>query len=261
MSRLIDKFQNAAKSSPQPMGFRTSRTTVREPGFLLIVKTAPDALKNPGEIKSADAVLLQGDGEVPAAKNIGKIVESLGETPTGLYIENADDEEVSALAAAGIDFFVFPASAKVFTMPADKKIGRVIEVESAMDDSLLVAVNGLPVDAVMASDTFTGGAMSWHELMIFQHLANMFGKPLIARIPADISEIELKALWDAGVDGALVDEATLKAGGLKKLQEAIHKLPARASRKRGKEEVFLPRAGGTAQTAPPPDEEEEEEDE
>ncbi len=262
MSRLLDKFQNAAKASVQPMGFRTSKTAPPVPGFLLIASTAPDVLKDHSEIAGADAVLLLAKGEVPAAKYIGKIIDSVGETPVGLYMEDADDEDIAALTEAGCDFFVFTASSRyVAAPPEEKKPGRILEIESSMDDSLLRAVNALPVDAFIAADTFKGGALSWHELMIFQHLANTFGKPLIINLPPDATEAEIKALYEAGIDGAVVDANSLEDGGLKKLQEVIRKLPAKSARKRGKVDVLLPRLGGTAPSEPPPDEEEEEEDE
>jgi hypothetical protein len=259
MSRLIDKFLKAANASPQPMGFRTSNAAPPVPGMPLIVSATQEALKGVTEIEIASAVLVRPEGAL-TAKNLQKTADTLPDIPLGLYIEDTDDAEVAALADAGCDFFVFPASGRVFTMPAGKKAGRIIEVESSMDDSLLVAVNTLPVDAVIAGDTFTGGALSWHELMIFQHLANIFSKPLIVNFSPDISEAEMKALWEAGIDGAIVEAAALKEGDLKKLQEAILKLPPRATRKRGKIDVFLPRAGGEMRPAPPPDEEEEEDE-
>jgi hypothetical protein len=127
-----------------------------------------------------------------------------------------------------------------------------------MDDSLLRAINSLPVDAVMVADTFEGGALVWHELMIFQHLANILAKPPIINIPPNITEAELKALWEAGVDGVVVEASALKAGGLKKLCDAIGKLPPRSKRKRGKIDALLPRTGGESGAVTPPDEEEEE---
>jgi hypothetical protein len=260
MSRLIDKFQKAAKSSVQTMGFRAVRSAAPEPGILLIVSVAPVALKNSADIGKAGAVLIRPESAPVTAAGVKKIVDTLPEIPVGLYVEDAANEEITELAESGIDFIVFPPSGRISPAPEDKKSARILQVESSMDDSLLRAVNSLPVDAVLAADTFTGGAMSWHELMIFQHLANSFIKPLIVNIPPDITETELRALFEAGVDGAVVDASALKAGGLKKLLELIGKLPPRSARKRGKIDVFLPRAGGEAQPpTSPPDEEEEDE--
>jgi hypothetical protein len=258
MSRLIDKFQKAAKSSIQPMGFRTASTTAPEPGILLIVSGTPEEIKGKVHPGKASAVLIRRETPVTAA-DIKKTVEAMPDIPVGLYAEDADDEEAAALAGAGCDFLVFPASSRI-SGPEDKKTGRILQVESAMDDSLLRAVNSLPVDAVMAADTFSGGAMSWHELMIFQHLANSFNKPLIVNIPPDIKEAELKALWEAGADAVVADASGMKADEMKELEKQIEKLPPRSRRKRGKVDALLPRAGEEApSTAQPPDEEEEDE--
>jgi hypothetical protein len=261
MSRLIDKFQKAAKSTVQPMGFRTARAAAPEPGILLIVSLTPEAIKNKTDIGNAGAVLVRSNSEPVTAANVKKIVEALPAIIVGLYMEDTGDAEIDTLAEAGVDFFVFPASSRILaSAPEDKKTGRILQVESAMDDSLLRAVNSLPVDAVLAGDTFNGGAMVWHELMIFQHLANTLGaKPLIVNIPANITEPELKALWEAGADGAVIEASAMKAGGLKKLQELISKLPPRSKRKQGRVDATLPRSGGGAGAAPPPDEEEEDE--
>jgi hypothetical protein len=260
MSRLIDKFQKASQSSLPPMGFRTSRSAPPEPGLLLIVSAAPDAIKNSADIGNASGVLVRPDASSVTAENIKNMVEIIPDIPVGLYLEDADDKETAAAAGAGGDFLVFPASSRISPAPADKKTGRIIQVESAMDDSLLRAVNSLPVDAVLVADTFAGGALVWHQLMIFQHLANLIAKPLIVNIPSDITGAELKALWEAGVDGVVVEASTLKASGLKKLREAIGKLPPRSARKRGKIEALLPRISGEGLTPAPPDEEEEEDE-
>ena len=259
MSRLIDKFQKAAKSSVQSMGFRTARSAAPEPGILLIVSITPEAIKNKADIGNASAVLIRPNSAPVTAAGVKKIAETLPDIPVGLYVEDTDDKEIATMSEAGCDFLVFPASSRISPASEDKKTGRILQVESAMDDSLLRAVNSLPVDAILAGDTFTGGAMVWHELMIFQHLANMLAKPLIINIPPDITEAELKALWEAGADGVMVEATAMKAGGLKKLCESISRLPPRSKRKQGKVDALLPRTGGGSLTSAPPDEEEEDE--
>lgn len=118
-----------------------------------------------------------------------------------------------------------------------------------------------PVDAVLLADGLESGPLLWHQLMIFQHLADLFNKPLIITAPADLSAGELKALWEAGVDGILVAADLDKIGFFKDLRLAIDALPSRKGRKGGAMRVVLPRATAEGQPATPPDEEEEEEDE
>jgi hypothetical protein len=258
MSRLSDKFHKAAKLSVQTMGFRTSQKTAREPSLLLIVSITPEAFKNKADADKAGAILIRPESAPVTPESARKVAEMYTDIPVGVYIEDADEKVTDALAEAGCDFLVFPPSSRIFNASEEKKTGKIIQVESSMDDSLLRAVNGLSVDAVIAADIFTGGAMSWHELLIFQHLANSFNRPLIVNIPPDVTEAELKALFEAGADGVIAEDSALKTGGLKKIQELIGKLPPRSARKRGKVDATLPHGGGAA--APPPDEEEEEDE-
>jgi hypothetical protein len=240
------------------MGFNISRNAALEPGLLIIVSMAPDAVKNNNEISHASGILLRRGNSPLTAAGIKKIIEDVPDVPVGLYLEDADTKEVKSMADIGCDFLAFPASSRIFAPSTDKKTGHILEVDSAMDDSLLRAVNSLPVDAVLLSDKFAGGALVWHDLMIFQHLANTLAKPLIINIPVDITPEELKAIWEAGADAVLVEASAMKAGGLKKLREDVGKLPPRTARKRGKVDVILPRTGEETRMAPRPDEEEEE---
>ena len=128
-----------------------------------------------------------------------------------------------------------------------------------MDDRLLRAANDLPVDAVLAADTLgETGTLIWHHLMILRHLAVLIPKPLIVPVPAGISEAELKALWNAGIDGVLVEIDITKDENLKELHDIAVKLPPRSAPKRGKIDALLPHFGGEA-AKPAPDEEEEDE--
>jgi hypothetical protein len=253
MSKLIDKFRKSAQSSVPPMGFRTAPAAARAPGLLLIASAGPD-FKNIADFSSASAFLIRPDGAAPEAKDLHKIAKQMPDVPIGLYLEDIPESE--ALEEAGLDFMVFPVSSRV--APAGEKMGRILEVESSLDDNLIKAINSLPVDAVLAEVTFEGGSMIWHELLIFQHLANTIGRPLIVGIPANIAETELKALWAAGADAVMVDVTAMKAADFINLEEAIGKLPPRPARKHGRMGVLLPRAA-TESPAPPPDEEEEDE--
>jgi hypothetical protein len=260
MSQLIEKFKKASSGMGQPMGFRATRPAAAAPRLLLIAGLKGALPDKPGDsFDGADAVMVRLD-EAPGEKTMRKMAESL-ELPWGLYLEDDSDGLIEKAAKSGLDFVVFSTADRVGAVPDDKRVGKVLELESAMDDGLLRTVNDLPVDAVLISDGPESGPLLWHQLMVFQHLANLFPKPLIVPTPADLSAEELKALWEAGVDGILVAADVARPGGLKGLRQAIDKLPARTGRKSGRPQVVLPRSGAEGRPAAPPDEEEEEEDE
>jgi hypothetical protein len=261
MSQLIEKFKQASSGTGQPLGFRAARPAASVPKLLLIAGLKGALPDKAGDyIDGADAALVRLE-EAPSEKTIRKMAESLDHLPWGLYLEDGSDGLIEKAGKSGLDFVVFSTAGRVGAAPRDKNVGKVLEVESAMDDGLLRAVNDLPVDAVLISDGPDSGPLLWHQLMIFQHLANLFPKPLIVPTPMDLSAEELKALWDAGVDGILVAADVEKPGGFKGLRQAIDGLPARIGRKSGRTQVVLPRSGAEGRPAAPPDEEEEEEDE
>ena len=212
----------------------------------------------PESLEGANAVVFQPEASQLAAKSIQKTVKPLQELPWGVILEDNNGKQVAALAGAGCDFVVFSAAAPVTAVPQDEKTGKILYVESSMDDGLLMAINRLPVDAALVSDTMEGNSsLVWHQLMIFQHMATFINKPLIVPVPADISEPELKALWNAGIDAVMVEIDPAKANGLKELSNIASRLPARALPKQEKPQVRLPRPAEEVEPEVPPDEEED----
>jgi len=234
------------------MGFRTARPAAAAPKIILIASVEAVATGNPAEyLEGADAVLIGFDKIPPTAKALQKITSALPDIPWG----------ITGGQGEGADFVVFGADSQITETPEGEKTGKILQVESSMDDGLLRAVNDLPVDAVLAEDLFQEKeSLVWHEMMIIQHLANMFSKPLIVPAPTGITEKELKILWDAGVDGIIVEADTAKAEGFKNLRQAINKLPPRSGRKHGKVNMVLPRTAAETPAAAPPEEEEEEDE-
>jgi hypothetical protein len=259
MSRLIDKFHQASRDVTTPMGFRTSRPATATPKILLIASMEAGTVENTAaHLNGADALLIRFKKAPLVIKNIQKIASSLPGMPLGLHLVDDDNNKATK---AGADFVVFTAANQFNDIPEDTKIGKILEVESSMDDGLLRAVNNLPVDAVLVADTFEDdSSLVWHQMMIFQHLANMLGKPLIVQVPVVINDKELKAIWDAGVDSIVVEIDAVGWKRIQELRQAIDKLPPRTSRKHGKVSIVLPRTSSEASAAPPPDEEEEEDE-
>ena len=242
------------------MGFRTSRQAETPPSILIIAMLKTNGTGSPVKsVSGADAILLHANESGLTASTLQKIVKPLKDTPWGVYLDENGDG-AAALVEAGCDFVVLSPTSRISAAPQDEKIGKILQVESSMDDGLLRAVNDLPADALLLTDTFDeNGALVWHQLMIYRHLTAFISKPLLVPVPAAITEVELKALWDAGIDGVVVEVDVNGGGDLKELREIAGKLPPRSARKRGKMDVMLPRLSQETQTAPSPDEEEEDE--
>jgi hypothetical protein len=259
MSQLLDKIKKQSEKPSAQMGFRRTLSENKPPSILIIARAAVDASGTPlKQIEGADAVLLESPDLELTEKNLKKITEPLGKTPWGIFIEESRDAGASR-EKSGCDFFVFTPATPVTASPTDENSGKIIQVESSMDDGLLRALNDLPVDAVLAADTFgEDGTLTYHHLMLMRYMGLLVRKPLIIPAPAVISKDELKALWDAGVQAVLVTIDTSKGENLKELHEIAAQLPPRKADKQKSMNVFVPRPGEKA-AAPPPEEEEEDE--
>jgi len=241
------------------MGFRTVRTASSEPRILLIASLAQtgDADRLAGCVDGADAVLLRLAKSGPAAKTLQKTGASLPDLPWGGWLEDISAKKVEILVEAGCDFTVFPAASRILAAPQDDKVGKILQVEASLGEGLLRAINDLPVDAVLATDTSEAdGSIAWHHLMLLQRLANLLVNPLLTMVSASVTAGELKALMEAGVGGMVVEADADKPGGLKELRRLINELPPRSLHKRRKAEALLPYAGSVKDTEPEEDEEE-----
>ena len=255
MSKLIDMLTRK-NQSPAPFGFRSSRTDAAVNRLVLIASVITGDGEVPAErSKDAHAVLIRAaEGKLTA-----KAAQTAAKSTEAAVWGIADNAEKPVSLPSGCDFVLLSASSRPVLAPKDDTVGRVLEIESSMDDGLLRAVNDLPVDAVVVTDSIsTPEDLNWHQLMIFRHLTHLFSLPLIVPVPAGITADDLKMLWDAGVDGVLADAMETDISGLR---AAIDQLPARSEGRKKRSPGIVPRLGLTpeqAQPAPEPDEEEEE---
>jgi hypothetical protein len=258
MSRLIDELKRVDRATPQPMGFRTARSVSFEPRILLIASLAQivDTDHLADGVDGADAVLLRLAKSHLTASTLQKIAASLPDMPWGSWLDDIDARKTEILVEAGCDFVVFPAASRVSATPQDEKIGKILQLESSLGEGLLRAINDLPVDAMLTTDAYEDdGSMAWHHLMYFQLLANLIAKPTLVPTSPNVTASELKALWEVGVDGIVVETDAAKPGGLKELRQAINELTPRSTRKRGKTEALLPYTGSVKDTEPEEEEE------
>jgi hypothetical protein len=259
MSRLIDKIKKQSEQVPVPMGFRRALPQEAPPSILLIAKVNADTTATITEnIPGADAVLFSDETSHLTTAALKKMIKTSQDVPLGVFLEESKETPV-VLEEAGCDFVVISPVSPLNAMPKNEKTGKILQVDSSMDDGLLRAISDLPADAALVTDSFgEEHTLVWHHLMLLRYMAMLISKPLIVLVPSGITEDELKALWDAGVEAVLVPVDISKGETLKELHEIAAKLPRRTPKKQGKMNVFLPRSAESKE-APPPEEEEEDE--
>ncbi len=264
MSKLIDKLNQASQAVPQPMGFRQTQPVSPKPKILLVASLAQ---ANIGEladwVAGADACLLRISNLSSKAKTLQKLSQAVPDIPCGGWLGNTGRGEIKEMAKLGCDFVVFPAANTSLAMFQGDEVGRVLEVEPSISEGLLRTINELPVDAVLiTSEQAEGYFLTWHHLMLFQRFADLLTKPLLVSIPLSVTASELQALWEAGVDGVVVEVGVGQpAERLKELRQLIDKLAPPSPRKQGKVKALLPYISAGTSTAPEEEREEEEEEE
>lgn len=238
MSKLVEKLRQASQGSPQPLGFRGASSTATQQGsaMMLIVALAEgDAGAAPDDKASVDAVLL--------AKAESQVVDGLGESPWGVSLDKGTQEELTQLKDMGCDFLVFEPATAPSSVLGEEDLGKVMEIEPDTADGMLRAIDKLPIDAVLVGGDPT---LSVHRLMVCQRLANLVHKPLIARVPLDVSKEALKEIRETGVTGLVVHLSARDKKGLSRLRETIDSLPAMRKRRKDKVEPVLPIPGREA---------------
>ena len=260
MSRFIDKLNRVARVVPQSMGFGRAQLVSEKPKILLIASLAQASVGGWADhVVGADAGLLHIPKLSSAAKTLGEMSQAVPDIPWGGWLRNVDRGGIKQMVKAGCDFVVFPAANTPLAPLQNDEIGKILEIESSLGEGLLRAINELSVDAVLiAGEQDEEHFLTWHHLMLFQRFADLLTKPLLASIPPNVTANELQALWEAGVDGVVIEVgAGQPADKLKKLRQIIDKLVFPSQRKQGKAEALLPHIGGDSGTVAETEEEEE----
>ncbi|MBA7633092.1 hypothetical protein ES703_40650 [subsurface metagenome] len=246
MSRFIDKLNQVSQAEPQAMGFRAAQAGSLKPKMLLLASLAQADVSGVADyVTGADAGLLSIPKSSSGAKTLQKISQVVPDIPWGGWLGDVGRGGIKQMVKAGCDFVVFPAADTSLAILQDDEVGKILRVEASLSEGLLRAINELSIDAVLiAGEQEAGSFLTWHHLMLFRRFASLLTKPLLVPVPLDVTANELQALWDAGVDGVIVEVGAGKpAGGLEGLRQAIDKLTFPSLRKRGKTEALLPHIG------------------
>ncbi len=263
MSRLIEKLTQVSKDAPQPMGFKAAHPVSSKPPMLLVARlTQIENIDNLADsVTGADVVLLSIAKGAPKDTALLKIARSLSDIPWGSWLEDTSEKRIKMIAKSGGDFIVFPTASAVLAADQGDKTGKILQVQSSLNEGLLKAVNNLPVDAVLVvSEQEKESSLTWHHLMVLQRFINILTKPLLASMPSNVTYHELKALWEIGVDGVVVEvSARQPSAKLEKLRQEINRLASLPPRKRIKTMALIPHVSGDPETAADIEEDDEEE--
>jgi len=214
VSKFIDRLKQVSQPPPPPIGFRHRQAEAERPRLQLVAllqdRVAPEKLA------PADAVVVTDVKSAPESGIRGVTITGKAEADTAIEAE--------------ADFVVLPADSPVIS--SEKKIGKVLEVNTSITDVLLRTVNELPVDAVLLAED--EGDLTWQKLMLFQRFAGILTKPVLVKIIPQVSAEELQLTWDAGVCGVAMKTNKDSVSSLADIRKAIDslKFPVRAKKER-----------------------------
>jgi len=249
MSKLADAIKRNQRTESTPMGFGAARPAAKPSMLVGFLGAAGDVVKARdagADLLIVDArpsgglsKLLGASNELPA--DAFKVDTTQVQSPAGAFAD-PDAGGAKALKDKGFDFIVFEPENTPAGALLDEDMGYVLALTSSAEDSALRAFSSLQLDAVFYGDMpspLTVGKQA--DLM---RAASLVGKPLLVRVPADVSSEDLQCLRGAGVVGLLVNAAD----AVTKVKETVAALPARkAKRDDARPMVSLPRGQAPAE--------------
>ncbi|HLZ70889.1 MAG TPA: hypothetical protein VKV26_13385 [Dehalococcoidia bacterium] len=217
MSKLSEAIKRTTRAEAPQIGFAPAQTKPRAT-MLLAALIGPNAAAP----EAADVLLIQGAAKAPAANGAKQ------EPVRGAWLDGAADAVQAR--EGGFDFIVFNGDEAPAAVLLEEDAGLVMQAPDELPDSLLQALQWLPIDALLVR---WKGALTVRRQLELQRVSGFSRKPLFLFLANEPAGRELEALREAGVVGIVVDLG--ESGGEKRLaalRAAIDGLRPRPKRSR-----------------------------
>jgi len=237
MSRFLDKLERIWAGKAQPIGFGPQTAKAKSPAMAIVTRLSPgepDMAALSGE-EGADALLVSIDDLERGAETLSRVSQVAGDIPLGVSVKVVTKDDVEQLIELGCDFLLFNANEVPAAILSETRIGKVMEVDPSLSDSLARTIARLPIDAVFFS--VEQQPLSVRQLMDYARLASLVGKPSLVALPAALRSEDIEGLWQAGVRGLVL---TLERQELSQVREMIQALPPTKKRAEKGMDVLLP---------------------
>lgn len=248
MSKLEKKLRQVCESQSTPMGFRSS--TSRPGRQMLLIASLPggkSGLVTQIDMAEVDAVLVHGK-DVRSGEGLRQIASGMGDVPWGVvWVGTMDSVGLKQLREAGGDFFILDSPSAPAVLLGEEELAKVLKMSLSQDKELVGAVGELPVDAVIIDVKNDGVSLTISDLMYCQWLAGLVDKPLFVVPHKELTDGEIRALWEVGVIGVVIE-----VGGdkwqevLARQSQGIGNLPKRI-KKRRESGPLLPQVGAESE--------------
>jgi hypothetical protein len=240
MSKLVKKLRQVNASADQPLGFKRTNILPSQQMLLIVALPQRDSVAWLAKAE-VDAISIHSQDLEQGVQTLRKVANSVGGIPCGLWPEAMTEEGVKQLKEAGGDFLIFEASKAAAILLQEEELGKVLKVDLPQDEGLMSTINQLPIEVILLEVKKEGEALTVSDLMYCQWLAGLVDKPLLVATQQELTEKEIRSLWEAGVDGAVVEiKEKQPQERLTRLSQAIKALPSRRKR-RGERRAMLTR--------------------
>lgn len=204
MSNFIKKLKKVSQDTVRPIGFGEQKAKEELKPLLVLCLRETSLKKLSKDTAGTDAILVDLAGI--KKEELKALIGSSSGAIWGGWLEKAGSSEVKRVEEAGLDFIAFTEGSASGAILENSRLGRILKLDASLDEGLLKTVGGLPVDAVLISgDYLNQGHLEWHHLMLVKRFAGLLTQPLMVTIPEGLSDGELKALWNMGVDGFVLE--------------------------------------------------------
>lgn len=255
MSKLLEQLDKTSKVTSVPLGFGTSRVSEKVSPLLLMVLWTSGDLQ---EFSKLTKVGLDSMVVSEGFEGIKELSAQLGDLPWGVWTQGLTKDKQEMLKNSGCDYVVFSAEGTALEALEEGEMARVLEVPLDTDEKLLVAIEDMPVDAVVfKASSKPRSSLGW--LMDVAAVRKLIDLPALVLASGPLAPAALAVLRDVGINGVVVEAGESSLGILKELSHAMGGLP---QRKKRSERIapMLPRTAWRSGLATPKPEEEEEDD-
>mgnify|MGYP002823032817 FL=1 len=251
MSKFIDRLQKTGTQSATPLGFgAATRKSEITPSMLLLGRTDGANVKDAADLSRLDAVLVSLKSWEKRTMNAAG--NSLKDKLWGVTGSGIGRDQVELLKEKGCDFIVFDAENTAAAVLNDDELGKIISVDSDLDEETARAIQELPIDGVLFSSADSMLPLTVQKLIEFQLTRGLVDKPFVMVAPPGLGGSDLELLRNVGVSGLLVEASSSES--VANTREAIAALPRRKPWARS-EDIIAPQALTGADPSPRDDDE------
>ena len=244
MSKLLEKLERISEGRAQPLGFSAAASRAKSLPMLVIasVPAGNAGLAALAVEENVDALLLTIEQRKKEKEALAHISRPEVDIPWGISLHTATQEELDRLVEMNCDYVIFSPDKTPAAVLSEERIGKVLQADLSLSESMARSIARLSVDAVLLSPHGDDGApLTVHQLMVCEQVAGRVGKRLLAVMPPGLPLEDLESLWGLGVRGLVVDiTAEHPKERLSRVREALQKIRTTKKKAGDKVSAVLP---------------------